>query len=322
MKLLITGGAGYIGSHTCLLAKDAGHEVTIIDDLSSGHSEFIRDFEFIKCNLSSHDQLDHLLKDRHFDAIIHFAAKSLVSESLISPEKYYQANVVGTINLINFAIRSNIKKFIFSSTASVYGEPIEIPISEEHPRKPINTYGKSKMIIEDILKDISCLKGLSSLSLRYFNAAGAHPNYNIGEDHEPETHLIPLLLDSLIRDSNIKVYGKDYTTKDGTCIRDYVHVCDIANAHLMAINYLDSFSGFDAINLGSGNGFSVLEVISSAEKVANKSALIDYSERRVGDPEILIAKINKANNLLGWEPKMDLDTIIQTAWKWHFEKQK
>lgn len=317
MNILITGGAGYIGSNTAFLAKSLGHKVTVLDNLSSGNISHLPNVDFIQTDLNSINDFSLSMKGRKFDAIIHFAAKSIVSESSKYPDKYYQNNLIGTLNLINYAIANNIKKFIFSSTASVYGAPISIPIKEEHPLNPINVYGHTKKIIEEILFQYSKLTSLSVFVLRYFNAAGAEPKYSIGENHKPETHLIPNLFDSLQNKEAIHIFGNQYNTPDGTCIRDYVHISDIARAHLSAIDSLDSGERFKVCNLGSGNGSSVLDVLNLAEEISGLKAKIVYAEPREGDPPILIADISNAKKLINWTPEYSLRDILNSAWNWH-----
>lgn len=319
MRLLVPGGAGYIGSHMVKQAQTLGHEVVVLDDLSSGHDWAINDCELIEVNLLDQAKLSRYLKGRYFDAVIHFAAKSLVGESVQKPDIYYKNNVVGTLNLVNEMLANNISKLIFSSTAAIFGNPIEKKISEHHPTSPINPYGQSKLIVENMLKDISAAYGLNATCFRYFNAAGADPSGTIGEDHDPETHLIPNVLKSAIeKKKTLKVFGNDYLTPDGTCVRDYVHVNDLARAHLLGIEYMDDHPGFSAFNLGNGNGFSVLDVISSCERAVEERITFDVEARRSGDPAVLVADASQAKMLLGWEPMFsELDDIVSTAYSWH-----
>ena len=319
MKLLIPGGAGYIGSYMVRYAQDLGHEVVVLDDFSTGNEWAVKNCEILQVNLLDKDKLSQLLKGRFFDAVIHFAAKSLVDESVNYPILYYQNNVVGTLNLIHEMIKNDIDKLVFSSTAAVYGNPITEKISEDHPKNPINPYGQSKLMVESILHDICQVNNLNVTSLRYFNAAGAHESGEIGEARQPETHLIPSIFDSVLSNRRtIKVFGDDYPTFDGTCIRDYVHVSDLAQAHLLCVDYLKKNNGFSAFNIGTGKGFSVLDVINSCKKVSGLA--IDYSvcDRRLGDPAVLVADSALAAKVLEWKPAyVSLDKIIESAWRWH-----
>ena len=319
MKLLITGGAGYIGSHTVRYVQDHGHEVVVLDNFSSGNKWSIKNCEILEVDLLDEEKLAKLLKDRSFDGVIHFAAKSLVGESIKNPNLYYRNNVIGTLNLINEMSKNNINNLVFSSSAAIFGNPSKNKISEDHSKKPINPYGKSKLIIENILQDICNAKKFNSICLRYFNAAGAHSSGQIGEAHEPETHLIPnVLMSAKSNKGNFKVFGNKYDTHDGTCVRDYVHVDDLAQAHLLGLNYLKKREGFSAFNLGNGNGFSILDVIKSCERITKKSLRYQFDLPRKGDPAILIAESSLAMKNLGWEPKFsNLDDIISSAWKWH-----
>ena len=319
MKLLIPGGAGYIGSHMVRLAQDLGYEVVVLDNFSSGHDWAVKNCEILNVDLLDHERLSALLKGRHFDGVIHFAAKSIVSESVKNPDLYYRNNVVGTINLVNEMLKNNVNNMVFSSTAAIFGKPLTDTIDENHPTNPINPYGKSKLIVENILKDISLAYDFNATCLRYCNAAGAHTSGDIGEDHNPETHLIPNILKSMLSSSDsLKVYGNDYKTNDGTCVRDYVHVSDLAQVHLLSLNYMKKNKGFSAFNIGNGNGFSVLDVIKSCEYASKNKIKYEFDKRRVGDPECLVANGNKVRNILGWEPEFSsLDQIISSAYYWH-----
>lgn len=319
MKLLIPGGAGYIGSHMVRYAQEHGHEVVVLDDFSTGHEWAVRDCEILRVNLLDQDKLSQLLKGRHFDGVIHFAAKSLVGESVKKPDLYYRNNVVGTLNLVNEMLNNDIHNLVFSSTAAIFGNPVTDKIAEDHPKNPINPYGKSKLMVENMLQDICSANDFNATCLRYFNAAGAHKSGEIGEAHDPETHLIPNVLKAaLSNDSNLKVFGDDYPTPDGTCVRDYVHVTDLAQAHLSGLEYMEQNKGFSAFNLGNGSGFSVLEVIKSCEHTTGSSVFYDIDERREGDPASLVADSFKAGELLGWNVQFgSLDTIVSTALKWH-----
>ncbi|MBB6062682.1 UDP-glucose 4-epimerase [Thermosipho japonicus] len=318
MTVLVAGGAGYIGSHVCKMLKERGYDVVVIDNLSHGHKSFARYGEFVLGDISDENLLDLVFKTYKIDAVMHFCAYIEVGESVVDPYKYYQNNVSNTLTLLNSMLKHDVKYFIFSSTAAVYGMPQRIPIKEDDPKTPINPYGKSKYMIEQILDDFDRAYGLKSIRFRYFNAAGADESLEIGEAHEPETHLIPLILDAAlsVRES-IKIFGTDYETKDGTCIRDFVHVNDLADAHIKGLEYLMSEKKTDYFNLGSGSGFSVREVIEKVKEVTNVDFKVEEVDRRPGDPAYLIADNTKARKILGWEPKYDLEKIIQTAWNWH-----
>jgi len=319
MKLLIPGGAGYIGSHMVRYAQEHGHEVVVLDDFSTGHEWAVKDCEILRVNLLDQDKLSQLLKGHYFDGVIHFAAKSLVGESVTKPDLYYRNNVVGTLNLVNEMLKNDVKNLVFSSTAAIFGNPVTDKIVEDHPKNPINPYGQSKLMVENILQDICLANDFNATCLRYFNAAGAHELGEIGEAHDPETHLIPNVLKAaLSNESNLKVFGDDYPTPDGTCVRDYVHVTDLAQAHLLGLEHMQNNKGFSAFNLGNGDGFSVLEVIGSCERAVKKTIPYDLDMRRAGDPPVLVADSSAAICELTWEPKFtDLNVIIQSAWEWH-----
>jgi UDP-glucose 4-epimerase len=319
MRLLIPGGAGYIGSHMVKYAQERGHEVVVLDDFSTGHEWAIKDCEILRVNLLDQDKLAQLLKGRSFDGVIHFAAKSLVGESVQKPDLYYRNNVVGTLNLVNEMINNDIHNLVFSSTAAIFGNPVTEKIAEDHPKNPINPYGQSKLMVENMLRDICAVHDFNATCFRYFNAAGADPLGSIGEAHYPETHLIPNILKSTFTGGNtLKVFGNDYETHDGTCVRDYVHVTDLAEAHFLGLEYMKDNSGFSAFNLGNGSGFSVLDVIGSCERAVKKTIPYDLDMRRVGDPPMLVADSSAATYELNWEPKFgSLDALIQSAWKWH-----
>ena len=319
MKLLIPGGAGYIGSHMVRYAQEHGHEVVVLDDFSTGHEWAVKDCEILRVNLLDQDKLSQLLKGRHFDGVIHFAAKSLVGESVKKPDLYYRNNVVGTLNLVNEMLNNNVNNLVFSSTAAIFGNPVTDKLAEDHSKKPINPYGQSKLMVENMLQDICSANDFNATCLRYFNAAGAHESGEIGEAHDPETHLIPNVLKAAIsNESNLKVFGDDYPTPDGTCVRDYVHVLDLAQAHLLGLEYMQNNKGFSAFNLGNGDGFSVLEVIKSCEKIADSKISFQIDGRREGDPASLVADSRKAKELLGWDGQFGcLDKIVCTALEWH-----
>ena len=319
MKLLIPGGAGYIGSHMVKYAQKHGHEVVVLDDFSTGHEWAVKDCEVLRVNLLDQDKLAQSLKGRYFDGVIHFAAKSLVGESVKKPDLYYRNNVLGTLNLVNEMLENGIKNLVFSSTAAIFGNPVTDKIDEDHPKTPINPYGKSKLMVENILRDICSAYDFNATCFRYFNAAGAYESGEIGEAHDPETHLIPNILKSALSGSNeLKVFSDDYGTHDGTCVRDYVHVTDLAQAHLLGLAYMKEDKGFSAFNLGNGNGFSVLDVIKSCERVLGNPIRYKMDLRRLGDPAVLVADSLKATHNLGWKPEFsDLDEIIKSAWHWH-----
>jgi UDP-glucose 4-epimerase len=318
-KILVVGGAGYIGSHMVKDLLDAGYHVITLDDLSTGHRELLPGGEFIEGGLGDTVLLDNLFSTHKISAVMHFAAFSLVGESVEKPLKYYRNNMAATAELLDAMIRHSVKRFIFSSTAAVYGEPVDIPITEIHPCTPTNPYGESKIAVERMLKDCDSAYGLKYTSLRYFNAAGADKSGKIGERHHNETHLIPLVLEVAVgRRENIKIFGADYPTPDGTCIRDYIHVSDLSGAHLLALDSLLSGGDSAVYNLGNNRGYSVREVIELARKVTGKPIPAIEADKRAGDPAILIASSEKIKKKLGWKPEYeDLETIIKTAWKWH-----
>ena len=317
-SLLVIGGCGYIGSHmvSCLIA--AGHQVTVLDDLSTGFGNSLLGGELIVGNFGCRETLDALFSKNKYDGVLHFASLIQVGESVAQPARYYQNNVVNTLTLLTAMIAHKVGPLVFSSTAAVFGEPNYVPIDEAHPRQPMNPYGMSKYIVEAILQDFDKAYGLRSVSLRYFNAAGADPQGRIGERHNPETHLIPLALRALLDErSNFKLFGDDYDTPDGTCIRDYVHVADLADAHLCALNYLWRGGASSAFNLGSGSGFSVQEILDTINTVVGQAVRVETVARRAGDPARLVADSALAMAQLGWTPKFSsLDTIVRHAWQW------
>ncbi len=320
MHVLICGGAGYIGSHMAKMLAARGEQVTIFDNLSTGHREAAQWGRLIVGDLLVPADIDRAFETGSYDAVMHFSAKSLVGESVIHPDRYYLNNVVGTINLLNALVRNRIEKFIFSSSAAVFGNPEYTPIDERHPTRPINPYGKTKLMVEGVLADYGQAYGLRSVSLRYFNAAGADPEAVIGESHDPETHLIPNILLSVARKGgqSLKVFGDDYDTPDGTCVRDYIHVNDLCDAHLRALDHLNRGGRTEIFNLGNGHGFSVLEVIRAATLVTGGDIPYTVAERRAGDPPVLVASAAKARTQLGWEPRYTgLEEIIDSAWGWH-----
>lgn len=319
MRLLIPGGAGYIGSHMVRHALREGHEVTILDDFSTGHRWATADCEVLEVNLLDQERLNQLLKGRSFDGVIHFAAKSLVGESMTKPDMYFRNNVVGTMNLVDAMLKSGCQNLVFSSTAAIFGNPEAKKINEEHPKNPINPYGRSKLVVEQILESVCNAYDFNACCLRYFNAAGADPSGGIGEAHDPETHLIPNVLRSLLEGGiKLKIFGDDYETHDGTCVRDYVHVNDLAQAHLLGLELLEKEPGFKAFNLGNGSGYSVLDVMDVCSAVSKCDVDYEIAPRRSGDPSILVADSRSAFNKLGWRPEFgSLSQIISSAWLWH-----
>lgn len=319
MKLLVTGGAGYIGSHTVRALLTAGYEVIVLDNFSRGHRSAIpADVSYIAMDIAN-PEVENILKKNKIEGIMHFAAHSQVGESMVHPSIYYENNVVGSYRLIEAARRVGIRHFVFSSTAAVYGEPDSIPIIETASLAPTNVYGRTKLMIEQILKDYSDSYGMHYVALRYFNAAGADESGVIGEDHTPETHLIPLVLATALgQRKEITVFGTDYDTADGTCIRDYIHVNDLAQAHVLAMKYLKEGGNSIAFNLGSGHGFSVKEIIETAKRVTGIDFPVSYGSRRAGDPSVLVASSDLIKRLVGWNPQYsNVDKIIGDAWQWH-----
>ncbi|MBD2101757.1 UDP-glucose 4-epimerase GalE [Leptolyngbya sp. FACHB-261] len=321
-SILVTGGAGYIGSHAVLALQNAGYEVVILDNLVYGHRDLVETVlkvELVQGDTGDRALLDQLFQSRNFAAVMHFAAYTFVGESVTQPSKYYRNNVVGTLTLLEAMVQAGIKNFVFSSTCAIYGEPEQIPIPEDHPQNPISPYGRSKLMVEQILSDFDRAYGLRSVRFRYFNAAGADPQGRLGEDHEPETHLIPLvLMTALGQRESIAVFGDDYATRDGTCVRDYIHVTDLAQAHVQGLEYLLKGGSTEVFNLGNGLGFSVQEVIAVARAVTGAPIPATLAERRPGDPPMLVGSSGKAQRLLGWQPEYaDLETILAHAWQWH-----
>lgn len=318
-KILVTGGAGYIGSHTCKALSNAGYSPVVYDNLSNGHEDFAQWGDFIRGDLKDREALDTAFSVHSPSAVIHFAAFAYVGESVDDPLKYYVNNVSGTLSLLDAMRKHSVNTIIFSSTCATYGIPDEIPISEKEKQKPINPYGKSKLMIEEIIEDCRCAYGLDYVSLRYFNAAGSDPDLDIGEDHSPEPHLIPrVIMAATGAIGELTVYGNDYDTHDGTCIRDYIHVSDLADAHVKSLKYLEAGGKSDAFNLGSGCGASVDEIIRCVDRIAGAKTNYRIDTRRPGDPAVLIANYDKARLVLGWEPgNSSIDNIIETAWKWY-----
>lgn len=320
MAILVLGGAGYIGSHTVIELIDSGSDIVIIDNLETGHMEAVHPkARFYKGDIRDRAFLDSVFEKEEIEAVIHFAANSLVGESMVNPLKYYDNNLCGTKVLLESMLSHDIKKIVFSSTAATYGEPERIPILETDKTEPTNTYGETKLSMEKMFKWTDKAHGLKYVSLRYFNACGAHESGKIGEAHNPETHLIPLILQvPLGKREAINVFGSDYDTKDGTCVRDYIHVTDLAQAHILAVKYLMEGNESNIFNLGNGIGFTVNEVIEAAKEVVGKDIKVVMADRRAGDPAKLIASSDKAKAVLGWNPEhADLKHIIETAWNWH-----
>jgi UDP-glucose 4-epimerase len=317
--VLVTGGAGYIGAHACKALDRAGYTPVTYDNLVYGHRSAVKWGPLEKGDIGDRTQLETVMQKYNPLAVMHFAAYAYVGESVENPAKYYRNNTAGTLTLLESMKQCRIDRIIFSSTCATYGMPNQIPIVENHPQEPINPYGRSKLMIEWMLRDFSAAYDLKYVSLRYFNAAGADPEAQIGEDHVPETHLIPLVLDAALgRRNRLEIYGTDYDTPDGTCIRDYIHVTDLAQAHLLALEYLNDGGESDFFNLGNGNGFSVREVISTARKVTGCDIPYAETDRRPGDPAVLIGSSEKIINALGWRAVHNsLETIIKTAWRWH-----
>lgn len=319
MKILVCGGAGYIGSHMVAELLENNIEVVVLDNFEKGHKDALLGGKLYEGDLRDKKILDKIFTENKIDAVIDFAAYSLVGESMTEPLKYFNNNVYGTISLLESMKEHNVKYIVFSSTAATYGEPKKVPIEESSETCPTNAYGESKLLVEKILKWCDYAYGIKYTALRYFNAAGAHVNGQIGEDHSPETHLIPIILDvALGNREKIMMFGDDYNTKDGTCVRDYIHVTDLARAHLLALKRLMNGGESTAYNLGNGTGFTVKEVVEVARKVTGHPIPAEVAPRRAGDPATLIASSDRAVNELGWKPEFNsLETIISTAWKWH-----
>ena len=322
MRILVTGGAGYIGSHMVKLLAETGAEVTVLDDLSTGHAEAVRNAKFVRGDIADVPATRDVLQKSGIEAVVHFAASSLVGESMSDPLKYYRRNVGGTVALVEAMRQAKVMRLVFSSTAAVYGDPVRLPIDEAHPTHPVNPYGSSKLAIERMLAECSTAYGLGAVTLRYFNAAGADPSGELGERHDPETHLIPLVLQAASgRRASISVFGNDWPTRDGTCVRDYIHVSDLCVAHLQALEWLEKGGRYEAFNLGNGDGATVLEVIEAARRVTAKPIKIVQAPRRAGDPPSLIADASKARRILGWQPaRADIEGIVRDAW--NFEQRR
>ncbi|MEB3314436.1 MAG: UDP-glucose 4-epimerase GalE [Cyanobacteriota bacterium] len=323
--ILVTGGAGYIGSHAVLALQQAGYRVVILDNLVYGHQDLVEEVlqvELVVGSTLDRSLLQDLFAQERFAAVMHFSAYAYVGESVTHPSKYYANNVVGTLTLLDTMVDAGVKHLVFSSTCATYGVPQVLPIPEDHPQQPINPYGTTKLMVERILADYDRAYDFRSVCFRYFNAAGAHPDGILGEDHDPETHLIPLILQTALgkRDA-IHVYGTDYPTPDGTCIRDYIHVCDLADAHVLGLQYLLQGGATTVFNLGNGNGFSVRQVIEAATRVTGRDIPVLEGDRRPGDPPSLVGGSQRARQVLGWNPQYsDIDTILTHAWRWHQQR--
>jgi len=320
--ILVTGGAGYIGSHAVLALKRAGYGVVVLDNLVYGHHDLVEQVlqvDLIVGDINDRPLLDELFAKYDIAAVMHFSAYAYVGESVTTPDKYYRNNVVATLTLLEAMQAASINKFVFSSTCATYGVPKTVPIPEDHPQSPINPYGATKLMVERILADFDVAYGLKSVCFRYFNAAGADPTGLLGEDHNPETHLIPLVLQTALgKRQSVSIFGTDYDTPDGTCIRDYIHVTDLADAHILGVEYLLQGGDSTIFNLGNGNGFSVREVIDTAKQVTGREIKVVESDRRPGDPPALVGSGEKARKILGWNPQYpEIDKIISHAWAWH-----
>jgi UDP-glucose 4-epimerase len=317
--ILVTGGAGYIGSFTNKALTKKGYKTVVLDNLSTGHRELVKWGTFEEGCLSSKERLQQLFREYDIKAVMHFAASSVVSESVTNPSKFYLNNIANSLNLIETAKNAGVKNFVFSSTCATYGIPGKIPIDEEQPQAPINTYGFTKYVIEQILKDYSSAYGVNYVALRYFNASGADLELECGEWHKPESHLIPLVLDAAIgKIESIKIFGTDYNTPDGTCIRDYIHIKDLADAHILALEYLLAGEKSNVFNLGNGKGFSVKEIIEHAKRITKIDFKVENDKKRDGDPPVLIGDSKKASEILGWKPNhFSIEEIIESAWNWH-----
>ncbi|MBQ8915049.1 MAG: UDP-glucose 4-epimerase GalE [Clostridia bacterium] len=319
MAILVCGGAGYIGSHVNKELNLCGYETVVFDNLVYGHPEAVKWGKLYRGDLANIGDIERVFCENRIDAVLHFAAYAYVGESVDEPEKYYYNNVTNTLNLLSVMRKHGCKRIVFSSTCATYGEPEKTPITEDMPQNPINPYGATKLMVERIFKDYHKAYGLEFAVLRYFNAAGADPDGEIGESHTPETHIIPLILDAAAgKREDIKVFGTDYPTADGSCVRDYIHVKDLATAHVLALKNLEAGGESDFFNLGNTKGTSVLEVIESVKRVTGRDFKVTFSERRAGDPAILVGSSEKIRSVLGWQPQYgDIDTIVSHAWTWH-----
>jgi UDP-glucose-4-epimerase GalE len=319
MRVLVTGGAGYIGSHTAKALANAGHEPLVLDNLRAGHRWAVKWGRLLEWDLSDTELLPQFLEKEGVEAVMHFAANLLVGESVQNPRKYYWNNVVNTLRLLDAILEAGVKRIVFSSSAAVYGNPQQVPIPEDHPKEPVNPYGETKLAMERALQWYGNAYGIKWTALRYFNAAGADPDGELGEAHDPEAHIIPLTIKAALGERpHVEIYGTDYPTPDGTAIRDYIHVTDLGDAHVRALGYLADGGESRAFNLATGQGYSVREVIDTVGKICPRPAPFRESPRRAGDPPVLVADASHAGTILGWKPQRSgLETIIQDAWKWH-----
>lgn len=318
MAILVIGGAGYIGSHTARILKDRGHDVVVFDSLELGHRAAVEGLPLVDANYADRSALDRAIRDYGVDAVMHFGAYASVGDSVADPAKYYENNISGGLVILRAMLDNNVRHMIFSSSAATYGEPQTIPIPEDHPQQPTNPYGETKLMYERILRDYDHAYGLKSVSLRYFNAAGADPAGRLGEDHSPEQHLIPLVIDAALgRRENIKIFGTDWDTRDGTCLRDFIHIVDLADAHIRALEYLRAGGATTAYNLGNSQGHTVRQVIEAVERVTGRAVNAVAAPRRPGDPARLVASCERIKAELGWQPQYpDIETIIEHAWRW------
>jgi UDP-glucose 4-epimerase len=317
--ILVTGGAGYIGSHLNKMLNKEKIDTLVLDNLSRGHEDLVKWGHFIRADLADKNMLIKIMNNYKIEGVMHFAAYACVGESVESPALYYRNNYVNTLNLLDAMAESGVNNIVFSSTCATYGEPIEIPITEDHPQNPVNPYGRAKLMVEQTLRDYDRAYGIKSVCLRYFNAAGCDPDKETGERHDPETHLIPLVLAAAAqRLEKVTIFGNDYPTPDGTCIRDYIHVNDLARAHILSLDFLNEKKESICLNLGNNKGFSVREIIEKARHVTGRNIISTDSKRRPGDPARLVGSAQKARDILAWKPEFDdLETIIRTAWEWH-----
>ena len=316
-NILVIGGAGYIGSHMVRMLANQGYNPVVFDNLSKGHREAVANYPFELGDLGDKARLTEVFKKYGIEAVMHFAAFAEVGESVKEPSKYYHNNVAKVLDLLDALVENDIKYFVFSSTAATFGEPIRPKIDESHPQNPINPYGNTKLMVEKILTDFDTAYGLKATALRYFNASGADDSGEIGESHNPETHLIPIVLQAAAgKRASIKMFGTDYPTPDGTCVRDYVHVNDLARAHILALEKMFKDNVSERFNLGSGNGFSVAEIVKEAKRITGIDFTVEKAPRRDGDPAVLVADSAKAERILGWKPQYNLTRIIETAWNW------
>jgi UDP-glucose 4-epimerase len=319
VTVLVTGGAGYVGSQVLAVLRAAGRPCVVLDNLSRGHRELVQDAELVVGDVADRALVRRVLAEHGVDAVMHFAAYAYVGESVTDPLAYYANNVAATVSLLRAMLDGGVTRLVFSSTCATYGVPEAVPITEDHPQRPINPYGASKLMVERVLADVGHAHGLRAVVLRYFNAAGADPSGTIGEWHEPETHLIPLALAAAAGDRDaLEIYGTDYPTPDGTCVRDYIHVVDLAQAHVLGLAHLEAGRPGEVFNLGNGNGFSVREVIQTVERVTGRPVPARTAARRPGDPPVLVGSADRARRVLGWRPRFErLEAIVDTAWAWY-----